>query len=787
GGLNLTSSTGQGLNFGTNTLFYQNNQSFLTSSTTAAGNLTIGYQSATGLDANGGLYNTGIGYQALGNATSTAYNTALGYQALKGSGTVSNTGYNTAVGYQALTVNTTGYENTAIGYLTFANNTTGIQNTAIGNQAGRSNTTGNDNSFFGRTAGLSNTTGNRNLFIGRATGYYNTTASDNVWLGYYAGIGDSTTPDKRSVTDTKTIFIGSLASRDPSVASTTALTNSIAIGYDAKVSSSNSMVLGGVGSNAINVAIGTTSPWAKLSIQNTYGNQTPLFDIASSTSAAYATSSVFRVAASGNLGIGTTSPNWKLSVAGIGSFDDYVRTSYFTATSTTASTFPYASTTALTVSGNSYLGTVSSGTWNGTSISNQYGGTGIDSSALTGLAQIVSGTWRASSTLSAAYGGTGWNSLQANTVLLGNGAGRIATTSAGTDGYVLGLSAGVPTWLATSTLSTITGILTVAKGGTGQTSFGQGWLHSDGSTFTSSTSPTVAYLTATSTTATSTFPYLRATTAFQVGSDYLTDITGTNLSITDGVLNASGGGASPDWKKETNFGALTLTASTTIPIWAKDAIYASSTLTVQGLATFGNATATQITLTNLYIGGDQLNELCGTGLTCASNTLALNATGDWTGTLDTYNGSDLLARANHTGTQAVSTLSNYDWTFLNNYGAINLTGTSTKPIWAQGGLNASSTSNFVYASTTALTVSGNSYLGTVSSGTWNGALIGVTYGGTGWAAIQSGAIPYGNGTNALSTTTAGTDGYVLGLSAGVPTWLATSTLSTITGILTVAK
>ena len=102
--------------------------------------------------------------------------------------------------------------------------------------------------------------------------------------------------------------------------------------------------------------------------------------------------------------------------------------------------FLYASTTALTVSGNSYLGTVSSGVWNGTVVSNQYGGTGINSSALTGLAQIVAGTWSASSTLSTAFGGTGWNNLQANTLLLGNGAGRIATTSAGTDGYVLALA-----------------------------------------------------------------------------------------------------------------------------------------------------------------------------------------------------------------------------------------------------------------------------------------------------------------------------------------------------------
>ncbi|RJQ32668.1 hypothetical protein C4572_00760, partial [Candidatus Parcubacteria bacterium] len=114
---------------------------------------------------------------------------------------------------------------------------------------------------------------------------------------------------------------------------------------------------------------------------------------------------------------------------------------YFTATSSTASTFPYASTTAITsttasttnliVSSNSILGTISSGLWNATAIGTQYGGTGLDSSALTGIAQIVAGTWSASSTLSTSYGGTGWNSIQSNSLLLGNGSGRLATTTSG--------------------------------------------------------------------------------------------------------------------------------------------------------------------------------------------------------------------------------------------------------------------------------------------------------------------------------------------------------------------
>ena len=69
----------------------------------------------------------------------------------------------------------------------------------------------------------------------------------------------------------------------------------------------------------------------------------------------------------GNVGIGTAA-DWKLSVAGIGSFDDYVRASYFTATSTTAtSTFPY-----LSVTTNSNLGTVVGGTWQGTAVGDAY-------------------------------------------------------------------------------------------------------------------------------------------------------------------------------------------------------------------------------------------------------------------------------------------------------------------------------------------------------------------------------------------------------------------------------
>jgi hypothetical protein len=64
-------------------------------------------------------------------------------------------------------------------------------------------------------------------------------------------------------------------------------------------------------------SIGTSTPSAKLSILNAFGSTTPLFDIATTTSSGFATSSIFKVLANGNVGIGTSSPTAVLSVQGI--------------------------------------------------------------------------------------------------------------------------------------------------------------------------------------------------------------------------------------------------------------------------------------------------------------------------------------------------------------------------------------------------------------------------------------------------------------------------------------
>jgi hypothetical protein len=60
--------------------------------------------------------------------------------------------------------------------------------------------------------------------------------------------------------------------------------------------------------------------------------------------------------------------------------------------------------------------------------------------------------------------------------------------------------------------------------------------------------------------------------------------------------------------------------------------------------------------------------------------------------------------------------------------------------------NLTATKSFLsYSSSTALTVTGNSYLSTITSGTWNGEKIGIAYGGTGTTTAPSfGKILMGN-------------------------------------------
>jgi hypothetical protein len=83
--------------------------------------------------------------------------------------------------------------------------------------------------------------------------------------------------------------------------------------------------------------IGTTTAYGALSIQQAFGATTPLFSISSTTSAGFATSSLFTVLANGFIGIGSSTPSNALEVNGNGYFAGNFGIGTTTGTTTIAS------------------------------------------------------------------------------------------------------------------------------------------------------------------------------------------------------------------------------------------------------------------------------------------------------------------------------------------------------------------------------------------------------------------------------------------------------------------
>ena len=153
-------------------------------------------------------------------------------------------------GYNSGYNNTTGSYNIFTGYLSGYGNSTGSYNTFEGSQAGYSNTTGAGNNYGGYKSGYSATIGAYNTFYGGMSGNNTTTGSGNVFIGSSSG--------SKNTTGTHNTILG-----DSADLSSSSLSNATAIGYNAKVTTSNSLVLGA----SARVGIGTSSPaGAKLEV-----------------------------------------------------------------------------------------------------------------------------------------------------------------------------------------------------------------------------------------------------------------------------------------------------------------------------------------------------------------------------------------------------------------------------------------------------------------------------------------------------------------------------------------
>ena len=133
---------------------------------------------------------------------------------------------NVAIGADALASNVNGPLNNAVGYRSLYTNANGVGNNAFGTYTLYENISGTYNSGFGHRALYNNFTGKYNTAIGHNTLYYNMFGSYNTALGSGAGVGHGD------------------------------ITNATAIGANALVSQSNSLVLG----NNANVGIGTPIP-----------------------------------------------------------------------------------------------------------------------------------------------------------------------------------------------------------------------------------------------------------------------------------------------------------------------------------------------------------------------------------------------------------------------------------------------------------------------------------------------------------------------------------------------
>ena len=174
-------------------------------------------QSFPGADITGTVNAAGynLGGSSFATGSASGENAYLGF-----AGSASSSGTDdTGVGYKALSSNTSGSFNTASGLDTLFHNTTGSYNAANGYKALYSNTTGSNNTASGRDALENNTSG-----------------SINTAVGYSAGPGSGSP----------------------------GLTNSTALGANAVVSQSNTLVLGNTtstpGAEFVNVGIGTSTP-----------------------------------------------------------------------------------------------------------------------------------------------------------------------------------------------------------------------------------------------------------------------------------------------------------------------------------------------------------------------------------------------------------------------------------------------------------------------------------------------------------------------------------------------
>lgn len=338
-------------------------------SLTVAGNLTLNGTYSGPIPAGSGNYiQNSIGQQAASNfnisgngtlgGTLTATNISASNQfniggnhilSRPGAGNLfagtlagqNNTGtQNSFFGHLSGSQNSSGVLNAFFGYLSGQNTTTGSSNAFFGADAGKANVSGAGNSFFGRAAGQDNITGDYNSFFGFSAGPASVVGTGNAFIGYQSGQG-STAGDENAFVGYRSGFNNTLGDNNTLIGSNADVTSgnlsfAAAIGSGATVSSSNTIALGRSGGQDtvripgdLFVLNGTDAePGSGGYIISGLTSSTNIVidnnEIMARNNGATATLALnadggnvhLIQAGTGNVGIGTTAPDQKLTVNG---------------------------------------------------------------------------------------------------------------------------------------------------------------------------------------------------------------------------------------------------------------------------------------------------------------------------------------------------------------------------------------------------------------------------------------------------------------------------------------
>jgi hypothetical protein len=322
-------------------------------------------------------------------------------------------------------------------------------------------------------------------------------------------------------------------------------------------------------------------------------------------------------------------------------------------------------------------------------------------------------------TLSATKGGTGLTTYTTGDIIYASAANTLSSLAAGTNGHVLTLAGGIPTWSAPSTgitsLGGQTGATQTFATGTAGTDFG---ISSAGNVHTFNIPDASAVNRGLVTTGAQTFAGAKTFTGNIDQTGATTWSTGTGAISLNGPVSVTG----------TN----TFTVGTGLSTL-------QGSLSVEGNTTLGNATTDRLTLTAQILGGTPF-VLQGATDNAFSTTLAVtDPTANNTITFPDASGTVLLGTAQNVTAGSTK---------------ITLGGTPTGAALQPFSIDINE---------------GNLTLNNI------GGTLSATKGGTGLTTYTTGDIIYASAANTLSSLAAGTNGHVLTLAGGIPTWSAPST------------